>query len=364
MSVQPPDFAGPHLDRAALLLAALPSPVLLLGPQTEILFANAAAEQVFAMGEGMLLRQSLRDIVAEESPLLSLLARARLRGAAISEHDVAFVLPRNRACLADVSVTPLAEPKDHAILVLHERSIAQRFDRQFAQRGAARSLNGVAAVLAHEIKNPLAGIRGAAQLLEENASGNERELTRLICAETDRIRELIDRMESYGVARPLRPAPLNIHEILDHVRRVAQAGFARHLRITEAFDPSLPEISGDRDQLIEVFLNLVRNASEAVAETGGEIALSTAYRSGVHMTAGATRSSLPLEVAVRDNGAGVPPELVARIFDPFVTTKPRGSGLGLALVSRIVADHGGIVDCESRPGRTIFRVLLPMAERR
>lgn len=341
---------------------ALPLPLLIVRRNDKIGFANPAAEDFFGVSAGALARQTLDQLIAPGSPLLEIAAQARARGATLVEHDVPLSTSRASERIVDVSVAPLGEAQD-ILITLHERSFARRLGRQFPQQGALRSLDGMAAVLAHEIKNPLAGIRGAAQLLEESLDENGRGLTRLICEESDRIRALIDRMESFGDTRPVPFQPVNIHDVLDRARKLAQSGFARHAAFSETFDPSLPPVQGDRDQLIQVFVNLVRNASDAVPERGGEIALATAFRPGLRVRAGAQQSSqsLPLEVTVRDNGCGIPAELMPHIFDPFVTTKPRGSGLGLALAVKIVNGHGGVIECESAPGRTLLRVLLPVA---
>lgn len=345
------------------IISALPMPIIVIDADLRIIFVNQAAEQFFDMGAGHLSRLKLKDVIPFGSPLFSLVEQVHARGATVGERNVDLSTPRHGERHADLTLTPLSDPPDSVVIVLQERSLAQRIERQLLHRSAVRSMHGMAAVLAHEIKNPLAGIRGAAQLIEQQLPVGEHDLTQLICSESDRIRALIDRMESFGDTRALPRKPVNIHEVLDRVRRVAETSFARNIKIGEEFDPSLPMVAGDQDQLIQVFLNLVRNAADAAPESGGEITLTTAYRPGVRFgtAVAGERISLPLEVTVRDNGSGIPADTQPYIFDPFVTTKRGGSGLGLALVAKIVGDHGGVIECESVPRHTVFRVLLPMA---
>ncbi|HVV60258.1 MAG TPA: nitrogen regulation protein NR(II) [Pseudolabrys sp.] len=347
------------------VLHALPHPVITVSADGKIADANVAAEQFFQGSIQMLRRHMLRELVPFGSPLLTLIEQVRQRGAAVNEYKVDLATPRNPGeRLVDLHVAPLPEFPDHVVVMLQERTIADKMDRQLTHRGAARSVIALAAMLAHEIKNPLSGIRGAAQLLEQSADDSDRSLTKLICDETDRIVKLVDRMEVFADERPVERAPVNIHVVLDHVKRLAQSGFARHVKFTEEYDPSLPPVYANRDHLVQVFLNLVKNATEAIGETSkdGEIQLTTAFRPGVRLAVPGSKArvSLPLEFCVKDNGAGVPEDLMPHLFDPFVTTKPTGSGLGLALVAKIVGDHGGIIECESQPQRTIFRVLMPI----
>lgn len=354
------------LGAASAIAASLPMPILMVGARGQLIYANQAAEQFFATGVGLLMRQSLADLLPFGSPLLQLVQQVRERGASIAERNVDLSTPKLGERLADVTLSPAAEPEGAVIILLQERSLAQRIDRQLLYRGAARSMSGMAAVLAHEIKNPLAGIRGAAQLLEEAVPQTDRALAQLICNEADRIRALIDRMEAFGDPMALSRSPVNIHEVLNRVKQVAETSFGRRLKILESFDPSLPPVLGDRDNLIQAFMNIVRNAADAAPNDNGEIVLTTAYRPGVRIATpvsgqGRARLSLPLEVTVKDNGPGISADLLPYIFDPFITTKSHGAGLGLALVAKIIADHGGVIECESQPRRTLFRVLLPVA---
>ncbi|HEX6216573.1 MAG TPA: ATP-binding protein, partial [Vicinamibacterales bacterium] len=337
---------------ADAVLDALPHPVIMISGDGRIANANSAAEAFFEASLPLLRRHTLNELVPFGSPLLALIEQARTRGAAVNEYKVDLGTPRNPGeRLVDLHVAPLPDRPDHLVIMLQERTIADKMDRQLTHRGAARSVIALAAMLAHEIKNPLSGIRGAAQLLEHSVGDDDRTLTRLICDETDRIVKLVDRMEVFSDERPVERESVNIHVVLEHVKRLAQSGFARHIKFVEDYDPSLPPVLANRDQLIQVFLNLVKNAAEAIGEetVDGEIQLSTAFRPGVRLSLPGqkTRVSLPLEFCVKDNGPGVPDDLLPHLFEPFVTTKPSGSGLGLALVAKIVGDHGGIIECES-----------------
>jgi two-component system nitrogen regulation sensor histidine kinase GlnL len=262
-----------------------------------------------------------------------------------------------------IQVSPHVELPGWVVVQFQEHSKALRIGQQMLSRGAARSVSAMARLLAHEVKNPLSGIRGAAQLLDQSVAESDRVLTQLIRDETDRIVSLVDRMDVFSDGGTLSREPVNIHQVLEHVRRVAENGFAKGVRFVESYDPSLPPVFGNRDQLVQVFLNLVKNAAEVVPADGGEIVLSTAYQHGLRLAAPGSldRMDLPLVVTVRDNGSGIPEDIRGHLFEPFVSNKPSGSGLGLPLVAKIVTDHGGIVEFDTQPRRTVFRVVLPMA---
>ncbi|HEY4200263.1 MAG TPA: ATP-binding protein [Devosiaceae bacterium] len=346
-------------------MQALPQPVIVCDETNTIVFVNYAAEAFFGASLSVLRRQRLNDLIAFGSPIINLVETVKQRRAPMTEYRVAVGSSRfGDERIVDVYASPISEVEGRVALLFQERTMADKIDRQLVSRGAARSVTGLASMLAHEIKNPLSGIRGAAQLLEQSVAGDEVPLARLIREETDRIVTLIDRVQIFGDDRPMEREPINIHVVLDRVKLLARNGVARGISFSEEYDPSLPPVFGNRDQLIQIFLNLVKNASEALERTPKpEIRFSTAFRPGIRIavTGVAERISLPLEIVIEDNGPGVPGDILPFLFDPFVTTKTNGSGLGLALVAKIVGDHGGVIDAESRAGRTRFRILLPVA---
>jgi two-component system nitrogen regulation sensor histidine kinase GlnL len=346
------------------VLNALPHPVFMVSADGGFEFVNAAAEAFFQSSFTVLKNRKFSWFLPDGSPMRTLVEQVQNTRSPISEYKVDVSSPRlGGERFVDVYVSPVVEHPESIVVLLQVRSMADTLDKQLTHRGAARTVTGLASMLAHEIKNPLSGIRGAAQLLEAHSDEDDRALTRLIMDETDRIVRLVDRMEVFSDERPIERDPVNVHSVLEHVKRLARSGFAQNMTIIEHYDPSLPPVLGNRDQLIQVFLNLIKNACEAMPdEKGAKLTLTTAYRPGMSVAAPGSREriSLPISMTVSDNGPGVPDDILSYMFDPFVSSKPNGSGLGLALVAKIIGDHGGVISCDSQPTGTNFQVLMPM----
>jgi two-component system nitrogen regulation sensor histidine kinase GlnL len=353
----------PALPVPSDLWNCLPTPAMLLGPDGRVMLANTDCEAFLNTSFAVLAERGWEHLVSADSVVRALVDEARATGQGIAAYDLAMEFPGGRRQRADVLVGVHQDRSGLWLTVCFQpRSVTALVDRQVGQQGAARAAIAVASMLAHEIRNPLSGIRGAAQLIAPQLDRDGQELAGLILSEVDRIGALVDRMDGFTDTRPQLSRPENIHAILGHVRRLAETGFGAHLRFRERYDPSLPPVSGDRDRLIQAFLNIVKNAAEA-SPPGGTITLTTAFRQGVWLRppGAAGRVSLPLEVCVIDSGEGPPAHVADHLFEPFVSTRRGGTGLGLALVAKVVGDHGGVVEYQRRDGETIFRVLLPVA---
>jgi two-component system nitrogen regulation sensor histidine kinase GlnL len=359
----------------AQIFAILPNPVFVLDRDDRFIYLNQAAEIFFQSSQMMLLETSLASLIPADSNFLSMVSRARAQVTSVGDQGVEFAGPKIGFKLINVQITPFGDAEPRLLVCIQERALAERLRGQALFRGAARSIAAMAALLAHEVKNPLAGIKGAAQLLEAdlvdangdvkggaNGDVNGQSLTRMIVEESDRIAALLDRMEGFAGGANLVLAPVNIHEILDHCLNLAQASYGAHTTIRRSYDPSLPLVNGHRDLLIQAFINIIKNASEAT-DSNGEIVIKTSYSQGRRLTFAAVDggSYAPVQVEVTDNGAGISEELRDHIFDPFVSGRSGGSGLGLTMVASVIADHGAMIDVESVPGQTVFRMNFPVA---
>lgn len=349
----------------ALILDSLPHGVVVVGKDAEVFYANMIAEQMFHASSTYLMRKGLKALFGDTSSVFDLINQVIKTKMPVNEYRVSISKTWYRETyVADIYATPMAEQENMVILMFRERGVEDRIDRQLDHRAAARSVTGLASMLGHEIKNPLAGIRGAAQLLGDAVSGDDGNLVELITSETDRIVRLVDRMEFFSNETPIKPEPVNMHSVLGDVKRIAETGFELKTSVSESYDPSLPNVSGSRDELMQVFINLVKNAAESIRDNPeGKVSLSSAYRSGIKFSSQRNKpQSLTLEFTVRDNGGGISEELKPHIFDPFVTSKINGSGLGLAMVAKTIERHGGVIECESDHSGTEFKILLPAWE--
>ena len=341
--------------------SSLPVPALIVDSDDKIKHVNLAAETFLNVSEKSLHQQPIWDQLAVDAPLEAALSRARSQGNPLFVNDVDVGTGTRAPVQCSIQIAPVVDHDGDMLILLEPREMASRVRRGATSKTAAKSAIGMAEMLAHEIKNPLAGITGAAQLLSMNLSNGDLELTSLIVEESRRIVKLLDQVEQFGNVRPPELGPVNIHDVLDRARKSAFVGFGAHMTLLEDYDPSLPPTLGDSDQLTQVFLNLLKNASEANPQ-GGTIKLRTYYEHSLRLRrADGTGRGLPLQVEIIDDGPGLPPEIATDIFDPFVSGHENGTGLGLALVSKIIADHDGWISVDSVPGKTVFRLSLPVA---
>ena len=344
---------------ASQILASLPNPVFLLDANNQFQFLNHAAEIFFQSSQSIIFTQALQSFIASDSPLFSMLSRARNQNRSVADQGLELAGPRVGYKLVNVQITPF-EANGSLLVTMQERALAERLRGQSLFRGAARSVTSMAAMLAHEVKNPLAGIKGAAQLLEADLEANETNLTRMIVEETDRVTALLDRMEGFAGGASVVMTAVNIHEVLDHCLELAAASYGAHLDIKRAYDPSLPFVEGHRDLLIQAFINIIKNSSEAT-DNSGELIIRTSYAPGRRLATASITGQLhaPIQVEVIDNGRGIPEDIRDHLFDPFVSGRVGGSGLGLAMVASVIADHGGLMEVETVPGETVFRLNFP-----
>jgi two-component system nitrogen regulation sensor histidine kinase GlnL len=345
---------------ATQLLDSLSTAVVVVDDRARILHLNVAAEDLLAASLTTARGRRLADFVAAGDRLESLIVRARVGGEALvqREWELVPVLRSDARYLVDCVFTPLALPAvPGAVLAeISDTTRQARISREnalLAQLGGSRMM---ARQLAHEIKNPLGGLRGAAQLLERELPDESlREYTRVIIGEADRLRALVDSL--LGPPRALRRETVNVHELLDHVYRLVRAEAADAISIVRDYDPSLPAMDLDRDQVIQAMLNLARNAVQALG-SHGQLLLRTRALTGASI--GERRHRVVASIQFEDNGPGVPAELGETIFYPLVTAQPGGTGLGLAVAQDIATRHDGLVEFESRPGHTVFSLLLPI----
>jgi two-component system nitrogen regulation sensor histidine kinase GlnL len=349
------------LIQDSALWASLPVPALLLAPDDTILDPNLAAELFLNLSSKVLVGASVWETVLIDAPLEEAFRRARAQRSPLFINDVDVGSGERPPMQCNIQFAPLQGADGHMLMLISPREVASRMSQNQSSTKAAKSAIGMAEMLAHEIKNPLAGITGAAQLLSMGLEGDELELTDLIVEETRRIVKLLEQVEQFGNLRPPALRAVNIHDVLDRARQSAAVGFGAHMMFVEDYDPSLPQAHADADQLLQVLLNLIKNACEAGVD-GGVIRLRTFYEPSLRLRRrDGTQARLPLQVEVVDDGPGLPPDIAADVFEPFVSGRENGTGLGLALVSKLLNEMDAWISVESVPGRTVFRVSLPLA---
>ena len=338
---------------------SIPLPSIVLNEDDIVVEVNPPGEGFLNASSKSLKNRSIWELIDINTSLEENYKKVKKFNSPLFVTDVKVGANGREPIPCNIQIAPINGVDGSTILLIAPREIAGRISQSKSVKAAAKSAIGMAEMLAHEIKNPLAGITGAAQLLSMGLSTGDLEITDLIVAETRRILTLLEQVEQFGNLKPIDPKPLNIHDVIDKARRSAQLGFSAHINFTEDYDPSLPLVYGDPDQLLQVFLNLIKNASEAQPDNGN-IKLRTYFEHSFKLRrADGSGHSMPIQVEVMDNGPGVSEDIRDEIFDPFVSGRNNGTGLGLALTSKIISDHNGLISLDSKPGNTVFRISLP-----
>ncbi len=348
-----------------MVWTSLPTPVLIVDADDAIVHMNPAAEQFLMASTKAATGRPVWDRLSVAAPMEDAFERARQHNAPLFVKDVDISTGNAPPVSCDLHIAPLVSGPDREagqmILQISPNELAGQVSQGQSVKRAAKTAIGMAEMLAHEIKNPLAGITGAAQLMAMSMEGDDLELTDLIVSECRRIVALLDQVEHFGNVTAPQLAPVNLHDVLDRARKSASLGFAAHMHIEERYDPSLPLALADADQLVQVVLNLLKNAAEA-SPTGGTIQLRSYFEQSMRIRQDDGQGqALPLHIEISDDGPGLPPDIQADVFEPFVSGRENGTGLGLALAAKIMSDHGGWIQLNSVPGRTVVKLSLPRA---
>ena len=341
------------------IVEGLSSGVLMFNPDLQLEYLNPAGEMLLEASSQRLHGTNIAEILPQNEAFIDSVREAIDSGHPFSEREFVLNFPGPRATIVDVAVTPLTEgSKQNALLIeLKPAEHLLRISKEENQFNQSQAIRALIRGLAHEVKNPLGGLRGAAQLLErELPEESLKEYTGIIIGEADRLRNLVNRMLGPNTM-PQRVA-LNIHEVVEHVRQLMEAEVAATVSIEKDYDPSIPDLLADRDQLVQAILNIVRNATEAVGSNGVITLRTRALR---QFTIGHKRHKLVCQLEIIDNGPGIPEDVVETIFFPMVSHRAEGTGLGLSIAQSLIQQHDGIILCNSQPGHTVFRVLIPIS---
>ena len=344
-----------------VVLESFPDIILIIDKENKVLFVNSAAEDFLYLSRGKILGKRLDKFFFKDSPLFDLLKKVKSHSDVIRDEEFYLASIRSKKNLFSAQVSGVTNYPGVRVIRLQEKAITKEISQRFQSIHAGQSLSVMSKVFAHEIKNPLSGIRGAAQLLEDKILGEDFDLTKMIRDEVDRICRLVDKIDVFNGDYFFLKSELNIHKILEHVKTISLNGFAKRIIFEKNYDPSLPPIAGHEDQLIQAFLNLIKNSSEALGNKEGRILLKTLYSHPSRTASnGSAYDDLPIVVEIHDNGSGISKAILNSMFDPFITTKKTGSGLGLSVASKIISDHGGTIEFTSKPGETICSVRFPI----